>query len=172
MIKNLRCIDNENYIGSFENEGETIYLTKEAVRKYWKYEEDGTHIKLHSNGSRVWGTITIAQGQAGVVVVWNCQGEIEHITNGEFAVDSEVNNGFVYTLADIAYFGRASTVKLYRSEFGKKDISNADEMDVNIPEDLFRFKGIDPDTILLQISKDGKKGRIKAADEVMCEFEI
>lgn len=73
---------------------------------------------------------------------------------------------YVYILSDIRYWGKESTVALYRSKIGVIEINNSEKVNTTIPEDLLRYKG---NTAELNII-DGKIKISLDLEETIYEF--
>lgn len=161
MIEKLMCVDDDNFIGTYQCDGKTVKLLKSELRKIWDYDDDGTFIKLHSNGmNQVYGIITVADGQGGVAVVWDgSTGKITHISEAAYAIDVAVTENNIYALLEISNFVTASTVKLIRNNLGEMDPNKeGEEVSVDIPQEV--FKNIDArECATLYV--DDKEGRVE-----------
>ena len=108
---------------TMETEAGVVDLQLADVGEYWDYaiEDDIEGISVFAEGDYVVAQFSVASGQGGVVTVWDEEGKLVHISNGEYGIASTIFKGYVYTLCGIMYYGHPLSYIMTRSPLGTMD---------------------------------------------------
>ncbi len=148
MIQNLMSVIDGDILFTYQYDGREEALSFSSLKPLWDHA-DASEVEdwfFQINGNQIIGYITVAEGQGGIAFIWDAGAKkIVHISNAEYAVSLYCDDCYLYTLSDINYWGKPSTLALYRSKVGIIDPESAEEVKTDIPEDLIRDSDIDID---------------------------
>ena len=134
--------DDECIILNIEDEktGKAICIdVLDAVKKCWKQADEYEVYDIEYVDASVYGNyvafcVTVAQGQGGIVFVWDMKkSEIVHYSNGEFALRSFLHNDRVYVLREVSYWGCPWHLEVDYCPFGTKS-ETEEVIDVEVIE--------------------------------------
>lgn len=109
-------------------------IDDKGLTSFWSdniyLDEEGKEMYLENCGAKVFGRYVvcwayIAQGQGGIVFVWDTESKsVVHFSNGNFAEKAELHDNKVYVLRYVSYWGVKAHFELDCCEFGVKSESN------------------------------------------------
>ncbi len=103
-------------------------------------QEDIEYIHAEVCGRYVVGCMTTAQGQGGLVFVWDTEAQqVIHVSDGEYAVRAAVHDHKVYTLRQVSFWGVRAHLRLDFCPLGSRlpDIVYTEiPLDQSVSEDL------------------------------------
>lgn len=93
-------------------------ITLDMLKGIWKNISEDELSDIEYSNAEVYNNyivccVTVAQGQGGIVFVWDTQAQkFIHYSNGEFAVKAVIQNNKVYVLRQVAYWGVTAHLEL------------------------------------------------------------
>ena len=138
MKYDVKLFPDDKTVLSVKMEGKENRL---LYRTLAKYNEDITDENIEEASATVCndlivGTITAFSGQTGLVYVWNpLTVQIEHVSEGSYAVRAMLVGDKLYSLLYISSWGKKPEFQLCRIEFGVKDPERESEV-IPIPENI------------------------------------
>ena len=138
MKYDVKLFPDDKTVLSVKMEGKEKRL---LYRTLAKYNEDITDENIEEASATVCnglivGTITAFSGQTGLVYVWNpLTSQIEHVSEGSYAVRAMLVGDKLYSLLYISSWGKQPEFQLCRIEFGVKDPERESEV-IPIPENI------------------------------------
>ena len=122
----------------FDADNGVIELSLSDLEEYWQYANDDEieSISVSTNGKYVIAEFSVASGQGGVVTVWDEDGRLVHISNGEYGIASTIFKGYVYTLQAICFYGHPLSYAMAKVPFGTMDAWGNYEVDENFKFDV------------------------------------
>lgn len=128
MIK--LTLGDKNNIFTIDIDGEKQIINNCVLESFWSddfyIDEDKKEIYLENYGAEVYGKYVvcwayIAQGQSGIVFVWDTdKKEVVHYSNGDFVIKACLHNNKVYVLRMVSHWGVKAYLELDYCKFGTK----------------------------------------------------
>lgn len=116
--------------------------------------EDIEHIYAEVCNANVVCCITTAQGQGGVVFVWDTKTQdFIHFSDGEYAVKATIHDQNVYVLRQVSYWGTTAHLTLDYCPLGTQ---MADKAYTEIPLDKSTSETLSPDPADYEIIFNGE----------------
>ena len=120
------------------------------------------YINAEVCGKYVVCCVTTAQGQGGLVFVWDTEAQVFiHFSNGEFAVKAVLHNQNVYVLRQISYWGVRAHLRLDYCTLGTK---TPDSVFTEIPLDKDTSENLSADPANYEIIFDGETPIIRVME--------
>ena len=128
-IKHFEYVANQRTLIKASTDEWHVCIKYADIRPYWAEArpsllENG---RAFIEGNYLIFTMLIANGQGGVVCVWDCANNIlMHVSEGSYCVAATVANGKLYTLRDISNYCMPYHLRLYSCPFGTMDAYSED----------------------------------------------
>ena len=149
--------DNPKAVISVKTDEKTVYLLFRRLSQYNRNITPFTAEQLSVSicDQKIVGTVTAYSEQTGLVFVWDpVKNRILHAEDGEFAVRAILVNDRVYSLCYISCWGKSPEFRLYRMEFGNKDMRKMQER-IPLPKKAAKRRW--PENGIVEIKSDGTR---------------
>lgn len=139
--------------------GKQQTITLEMLKGIWKNisEDELSNIEYFNAevyNKYVIGCVTVAQGQGGIVFVWDTQTQnFIHQSNGEFAVKAVIHNNKVYVLRQVAYWGVTAHLELDYCPLGTMAEDN-EVTGISLDENTKFHLANNPDNYMIHFDDD------------------
>ena len=126
MIDNIQILLKNGIVLTYTKHGEGVEKTLEFSKlfEYWDYadDEEEPYLSVGAVGNMIYGIMTIAESQGGIIFIYDCDTEkVVHVSNGDYGVDFDVEDGYVYLLCYVSNFVTKGHFMIFRTEYGVKD---------------------------------------------------
>ena len=155
---------NKNIMLVIDANGEKQVIDNKVLESIWSDDfylnDDKKELYLENSGAEVYGKYVvcwayIAQGQGGIVFVWDTdKKEVVHYSNGEFVVKACLHDNKIYTLRLVSYWGVKAHLELDYCEFGTKS-EESENIEVETELEMSNNRFFNPDDYFFEFDSEG-----------------
>lgn len=155
---------NKNIMLVIDVDGEKQVIDNKVLESIWSDDfylnDDKKELYLENCGAEVYGKYIvfwayIAQGQSGIVFVWDTdKKKIVHYSNGQFVVKACLHDNKIYTLRLVSYWGVKAHLELDYCEFGTKS-EESENIEVETELEMSNNGFFNPDDYFFEFDSEG-----------------
>lgn len=150
-----------------EHQALTLDMLKEIWHDISEFERhDIEYINAEVCGELVVCCVTTAQGQGGIVFIWDTeQRKIVHYSNGKFAVKAAVHDNKVYVLREVSCWGVTAHLELDYCDLGAMSEDNS-VTSIKLDEAVSSRLANSPDDYIIDFDGSTPVIKIKTANKM------
>lgn len=155
---------NKNIMFIIDIDEERQVIDNKVLESIWiddfYLNDDKKELYFENSGAEVYGKYVVcwayvAQGQGGIVFVWDTdKKEVVHYSNGDFVVKACLHDNKIYTLRLVSYWRVQAHLKLGYCEFGTKS-EDSEDIKVETELKMSNNRFFNPDNYFFEFDSDG-----------------
>lgn len=155
---------NKNIMFIIDIDEERQVIDNKVLESIWSDDfylnDDKKELYFENSGAEVYGKYVVcwayvAQGQGGIVFVWDTdKKEVVHYSNGDFVVKACLHDNKIYTLRLVSYWRVQAHLKLGYCEFGTKS-EDSEDIKVETELKMSNNRFFNPDNYFFEFDSDG-----------------